>query len=124
MIEAATCACGCGRLFEPTRAWHVFATPRCRKRGWAERWRRKRPRRVQTEKPAPRGEASRRAQAVHNASERISTRNQARSMVKVATIAGALETLARERPDFFLKLAASVEGEKRRQAAALQRAAD
>ena len=26
------CACGCGRTFEPTRSWHIFATDSCRGR--------------------------------------------------------------------------------------------
>ncbi len=56
----------------------------------------------------PRRAASRRAQAVHNASERISTRNYSRRLVQVSSTAGFLETLARSQPHFYLRLAESV----------------
>ncbi len=97
--EEISCACGCGRKFEPSKPWHRFSSEACRRRNWRDRWLRRRP--------------ARRAAGASDASERIPARVYSRRYVETGCIRKALELIARTNPEVLLNLLAAVESPAR-----------
>jgi hypothetical protein len=93
------CPCGCHRSLRGRNANAVYFSKKCKKKAYAARWLLKRPRRGAETAPVPQ--------------ERFLHGVGVQKIVKIASMAQGMEILARDRPQFFLRLAASVEAQKR-----------
>jgi hypothetical protein len=101
-LAERTCICGCRRRFIPRRDNQKVFSRDCNNRKWEARWLRRTPRRE--------AETGQESIAIDSRSQTAS------EIVEVPDIRSALKTLATKRPEFFLRLAASVEAQKRKAA--------